>query len=708
VIKETQVNDEIAAHKPLLSEFEKQDSAAWLREAELSLKGKPVAKLKTKTYDNITIEPIYFEKDSEKLHFTNVMPGFFPFIRSNNIGGNKTKPYEICVDYTNSDIEATSNAISDDSKRSDFAVTIDLRSEKQNCSRLTNPYFSRMAIANLFKGIDLEKNVVYMLIDDNPLAYSALLYSYLLNLKYNPHHFRGGILYDPFSRLEKYNLFSENADDYFIDLKKMLKKAELMPQARLLSFDGCVYSSAGAAAVQELAFVLSKAVATFNSLINEGFDIAQLNRLTSIRISTDSNFFVSIAKIRAMRLLWAQIMNAFGCAENVSHSNIHAFASQINKTKYDRYNNILRNALECASAIIGGAESIHLRCHDELFGAPNEFSRRVSRNIQNVLKEECNLLEVIDPAGGSWYIETLTEEIARNAYVLFQKLEAEGGYFEAFKKNVIQNEIERTAAERRANISSRRDILVGINKYPNLGENLSEIVEINEEELNKNRLEAFNAFKQQCDENRIITALNNLKEKKEGNETFGLAVEAALAGASLEEIASALEVKFSKNQYINTLKPYRIAELFEQLRDNAERFKNETGSYPQVFLANVGSVGQYKARVDFSNDFFRTGGFQTVAGTGYSTAEAAAEAIIAANAPIAVICSSDDLYPEIVPAITQLVKKAKPELKLIVAGYPTDYIEQFKAAGVDDFIHIKSVIYDTLLKMQNEVVGGLK
>lgn len=687
----------------LLSEFEPATKEQWLEQAEISLKGKPVAKLKTKTYEQIECEPIYFRQDAEGLSFSGNLPGYFPFLRGNDFAGKKLTQIEICEDLIFTEPKAIGQYIADDLNHSRFTVTIDETGNDLTHLRPEgNGFVPEIAtfhdFEDIFRKINLEKTPAYLKVSYPAVAYASMLAAYMNKTGVASDKFHGGFLYDPIARFERRGSIPTGCDKVFELLKKHLEFCNKeFPEAVQFGVDATVYANAGASADQELAFALAKSAYIFNELVAQGAEPKDIARKMVLCLSIGQNFFMEIAKIRAARVLWAQFLKAYGIAEENCKITIHAFSAKINKTKLDPYNNLLRLTTECTSAIIAGADAIHLRPFDERYGLSNELSRQITRNVQNVLGEECNLLDAVDPAGGAWYVEYLTEELARRSWELFQKTLSDGDFIANLKSGAIAQAISKTAQSRIAALSTRKDVLVGINKYPNLNELTPKTLDIDIADLEKQ----FNARCLFFDNVTKEKALASVVESFTGKNHFVTALRnAAAAGACRDDLYAAMGCTTCDIEPIEPISEIRLAAHFETLRQNAVDYSNHSGHSPRVFIANVGTVSQYKARVDFTTDFFRTGGFEVESGTGYTIAEDAAKAIIDKNSPIAVICSSDDVYPTVVPDIARLVKGIKPDIKLVLAGFPADFIEQFKQSGIDEFIHIKANIYDILTKLQ--------
>ena len=431
-------------------------------------------------------------------------------------------------------------------------------------------------------------------------------------------------------------------------------------------------------------------------LLHRGLNIDDIAKNIHFNISIGIKFFVELAKIRAAKVIWAKIIKEFGGNEESQKMKIHAFTSKVYMTKFDPYVNILRGTTEGLAAVLAGVNSLHIGTFDEELGMPSDFSRRVARNIQNILRDEAHILDTIDPAGGSYYIETLTDKIITEVWNAFREIEKNGGISNALFTGKIQDDIAAVVAKRNENVAFRKDTILGTNKYPNLLETpVDSVINVKPEEVTKH-FEEVKARKKDVETKSIWSV--------KWDERIAKMIEAYENGATIADV-------YGTKPRTNDIKCkpipiYRTAALFEELRFAANDYKTKTGKAPQMYFECFGTLKQYKPRADFSTDFFAIAGFEITMGQGFITAKDAISNIEKIDAPIVVICSTDDIYPEVVPEYVAELKKKKPNIKIILAGLPKDYVDAFKQAGVDDFIHIKSNVYETL-KGLLQTIGAL-
>jgi methylmalonyl-CoA mutase len=675
----------------LLSEFEAATYEQWKEIAEESLKGKPFEKIIKKTLEDLNIQPIYNQEDTKDIADTNSMPGFYPYDRGSSGDGYIIKKWDIAQEIPYPTPELLNNALKHDLQKGQTAVSIvvdDLtkngKSPRNDPRLLKNgtSIFCEKDYLKALDGIDITKIPIYV---NGGMAtsvqYAVFIY-FLKKRKIEMKSIKGGFFFDPIAVAldDKYEKVDINA---LYDHQQFLLSAIRSCESAFkpVCIDTAFYHEAGADAVQEVALSLATGTQHIRSLQNEDLSIDDIAGKLFFNVAFGPAFFIEIAKMRAMRKLWAKVVKEFGCNEESGKIHLFARTSKFNKSRLDQYVNILRNTTEALSAILSGCDVLHVEYFDEPFGPPNDFSRRVARNIQLVLMEECNLPEVIDPVGGTWFVEKLTDEIAEKAWSLFVDIEKQGGMMKAVENNFVQNLIEEKAKQRLIQLSNRKDILVGTNKYPNKSEKEAKPFEFDREKLSEERIAFARSVRIKNKRNDAVNSLYEVFDMARHNEHF----------------KRMFSINFDdETKSFKKIKPLILCEMFEDVRENSEKYKTKTGKQPKVFLANVGSVKEYKGRADFSSDFFSVGGFDIISKLGHESWEEVAKEAIESQAEVITICSTDLKYPEFVPQFCRLIKRAKPMTILVLAGLPKEHIEDFKAAGLDDFIHIKSNIVETL------------
>jgi len=390
--------------------------------------------------------------------------------------------------------------------------------------------------------------------------------------------------------------------------------------------DGRVIHDAGGSEVQELAFVLAAGVEYMRALESAGVSLENAQGMIYARLAADADQFLTMAKFRALRLLWARIEQA--CGLTPKPLSIAADTAWRMLTRRDPYVNMLRATMATFSAGLGGADSICVLPHTLALGLPDAFARRAARNTQLVLLEESNLAKVADPAAGSGGIETLTQQLCEAAWVLFQEIEKAGGVFAALEQNLIQRKVEATRAMREANIAKRKELLTGASEFPNLHE-----------------------------------------------------AHVAVLDATPIALAPYGETKIT----FDALAPMRLAVPFEQLRDKSDDILRKAGARPKVFLANLGTAADFTARATFAKSFFETGGIEAIDTEGFSDPTALGPAFKASGAALACLCSSDKVYAEHAADAAKALQAAGGR-HIYLAGRPGEQEVLFRTAGVDDFV----------------------
>ncbi|WP_338448243.1 methylmalonyl-CoA mutase family protein [Niallia oryzisoli] len=714
-----QVDQEVHEGSQLFREFPFPSYQEWRKAAEQSLKGASFEeKLVLKTYEEILLQPMYRKEDIEGLSHLSSLPGAAPYVRGTRALGYREKTWEVCQELVYSTPLEFNEAAKNDLERGQTMLNLVLdqaSSLGQDPNQALPEKVGKggVSISSLqdlnkaFAGIDLEQTPLLIQAGCVGLPIYCMVIEHAQQAGMDINKLRGCIGMDPFGMLVKEGelpFSMEKAYDLMAHLTLWAK--EETPGLKTILVQGDPYHNAGANAVQELAFSLASGVEYIREIRKRGLSIEEIAPKILFSFSIGSNFFMEISKLRAARLLWSQIIAAFGGDEEAQKMTIHARTSAWNKTKYDPYVNILRGTSEAFAAIIGGVDSLHVSPFDEAIRPADEFSRRIARNTQIILEKEAHLSKVADISGGSWYVESLTDALAKKAWIEFQYIESAGGMFKTLNSGYVQAEIKDISDKRLNNIGLRKDKFVGTNMYSNLSE----------QKLSENKEDRQYVYQTRCveignnrrsnDRSNKEAMLNKLRISKGG--IVPLSLQAIQGGATLSEWIQAISQTDEISPTIQALNIHRGAEHFEALRVKAEIYKERNGSYPKVFLANMGPLSQHKPRADFSIGFFEVGGFEVISNNGFETVDQAVQAALTSGTSIVVICSNDAAYPEIVPQLAQKLKQENPDIILFVAGLPNpEQAEQFKQAGVDEFVHMQSNCYDMLFELQQRKGVGI-
>ncbi|MED4784857.1 methylmalonyl-CoA mutase family protein [Brevibacillus choshinensis] len=698
----------------LFKEFSIPTYDQWREAAEKTLKGASFdAKLLTKTYEGITLQPIYRKEDVEKLQHIHAEPGSAPFLRGIiEAGSTQSRCWEVSQEILAADADEFNQIARHDLERGQTMLNIVLDRasmagqdpqeallESVGDSGLS--IFSREDLDTAFADINLEEVPLYVHAGPFGLPVLALIVAHLEEKGLDTTKLRGCVGADPVANFISNGTLPYDMSAAFDGMAHTTRWASKhAPQLKTILVQSHPYHDAGGNAVQELAFVLATGVEYVQALLERGLSIEDITPQIQFAFSIGSNVFMEIAKIRAARMLWASIIDSYGGSEAAQKITIHARTSAWTKTILDPNVNLLRATTEAFSAVMGGVDSLHVSAYDEAIRPANEFSRRIARNTQIILEQEAHLSKVIDPAGGSWYVEWLTDEVATKVWELFLQVEEQGGMLQALEAGNPQAQIEDIAGKKAENAALRKARIVGSNMYANALEHPEHPSKLAIEPAK--RLKAHQSHLAKHDRTTIASALETLSFDQE--DLLEKAVKAVQAGATLGELTKAMLPTNTKSITVKPLHRHRLAEAFETLRQQAEQYEAKTGSKPKVFLANMGPVSKHKGRADFASEFFAVGGFDVLRQQQFTSPEDAAQAAIASGAPITVICSDDESYPESVPAISQAIKAGKPETTVLVAGLPAaEQLEAYKNAGLDDCIHIRSNCYQVLRDLQERI-----
>ena len=674
--------DDKSDHKEeLFKEFPPVSKKEWKEQVVKDLKGKPFDKLIWKTYENINIEPFYTDSDLETLeHQIKSRPGESPFIRGARSSSND---WQINQEINHEDIKlANQLALSSLNSGADsLSFICGIRDERYSGIPIQN----KGDIALLLNNIDIRTVPIHFKCGSSSIGILSLYINEAKKRGVNSEDLSGSVDCDPLKDLSLNGSFSQGENNSFNELYALISYLnQSIPNFKGLKVNSSQFHDSGASITQELAFTLSSGVKYLDRLTDMDLTVDQITKQMTFSFSIGSNYFMEIAKLRAARMLWARIIELYKPKKESSNlMSIEVQNSSWNKTQYDPFVNLLRGTVETMAGALGGAGTITVRSFDSEYKTPDEFSLRMSRNTQLVLKNESYLERVADPSAGSYYIESLTNSIAAEAWKLFQEIESNGGFVESLKSGAIQKAIEQTRTSRDMNIATRKDTVLGVNQYPNSTEHI--LLKIENELMGAKIKKSGNQ-------------LNSPDELSIEFATEYLSNDEAYVGDLIYQGANDSEIQ------IETLKPYRGAQVFEELRLATEKHAQDTGHTPVVFLLTIGNPSMRSARASFAANFFGCAGYNIINNIGFDTPEDGAKNAIENNADIVVICSSDNEYPNFTEAITSKLHQINSEIKIIIAGNPTEHIEELQDAGVDDFIHIRSNALEILSKYQ-KVLG---
>jgi methylmalonyl-CoA mutase len=610
-------------YSTLFDEFPPVSTEAWEAQIKKDLKGADYSrKLIWNTIEGFKLKPYYRYEDLKPINYLDTQPGEFPFSRGIHKHGNDWLIRQD-IDVVNP-VEANKKALDVLMKGvTSIGFIIDKKSD-----------VDEKFLTQLIKNIDLDS------IEINITGGQCSTQTLDFLLKQKGLNF-GSVDFAPLGRLTITGNFYKSADHSYNRAKELIEKAA-GSKLKVLSVHGDNFRNAGSSLVHELAFSLAIGAEYLSELTNRGLSVDDVASRMKFHFCIGSNYFMEIAKLRAARYLWAKIVESFGVKDKENAKmHVHSVTSIWNKTLYDPYVNMLRTTTEAMSAIIAGTNSLTVEPFNIAYESPTEFSERIARNQQNLLKEESYLDKVNDPAGGSYYIENMTDSIITEAWKLFLEVDEKGGYLDAFKQGFVQSKIKESSQKRDMMIAQRREILLGTNQFPNFTEAINKDIP---EDIFKR--EDFSAE---------------------------------------EKIAEPLH-------------PYRGAQAFELVRYKTDQY-SKSNPRPKAFMIPMGNLNMRKARAQFACNFFACAGFEVVDNNGFKTVEEGIAAAKAAKANIVVVCSSDDEYANLVPEIN---KQLGNDAILVVAGAPA-CMDDLKAEGVENYIHVKVNVLEELKRYQELV-----
>lgn len=670
----------------------------WRAAAEALLKGRDFDRaLRTRTHEGIVLEPIYMEGPAG---MAGGSPGLGTRVRGSRVSGYLEEGWLVSQELSAATPEEL-NAVALEALaggQNELNIWLDLpgRSgedleEANRSAGVCGLSLSTVGdVKRLLQGIHVDMISLYWHCGKSAPAVLALLVTALRERGLDLGSVRGCLGYDPVAwKVESGSYPGEEAAvgalmaDFFRTVEKVL------PRMQVFDVQGHAYHDAGGSSVQEMGAVLATAVHYLRTLQAHGIDPERVAGRIRLSVSVGGQTFLEVAKLRAMRLLWSRILEVFGVPDTCP-IHIHARTGLWNKTVLDPYVNMLRTTTEAFAAVIGGCDSLHVAPFDEVIRESDPFSRRIARNVHAILAEECDLGRVIDPAGGSWAVETLTDQMAQGAWKVFQEIEAGGGILRVLESGRLQAEVDAVRGDRALALEQRKDILVGTNTYAQVGERFLRRPATDEALMRRERASALQMWKLLREESDVAEALEKLRRAMPGEQMSGL-LAAAAAGATLGELMSALTLG-TDAQPSRVLRTRRGGEPFEKLRLAAEALRG-AGRAPRLLQVNMGPSRGYRLRADWTSGFFQAGGLDVLNEVDFQQPEEALECLRATGAKAAILTSSDATYAEAAAVWAACLKGTFPELRLYLAGAPGEQESVWRASGIDDFVHVRVNAY---------------
>ncbi len=699
------------SQKLVFSEFSPATTEQWKAATEKLLKGVPFEKkMLTHTYEGIDLQPIYTAGGSNSAGALD-FPGLPPFRRGTETAGCVVHPWLVAQEIPYCKATDANAALRSDIERGQTAVYlpldratrlgIDADAAVQSSVGLEGLSITSLSdLQTVLSGVDIAGVPVHLEADLGLPAVLAMFVALAEQSGMSTDRLRGAIGTDPLSLLLVNGSLPFGLATAYDRMHLTASwAAEHAPELRSIAVRSRAYHDAGADAVLELACALASGVEYVREMIRRGMAVDDAARQVWFSLSSGTQFFMEVAKFRAARVLWATAVHAFGGSEDAQKMVLHVRTSSHEVTAVDPYVNMLRTTTEALAGGVGGCDSMHVGFFDEAVRPPDEFSRRIARNTQIVIQSEAHIPRVIDPAGGSWYVEALTDEVAQKSWRVFQEIESSGGIGPAILNGEIQRRVQKVAAQRAEGVARRKDTIVGVTAYANPGEHPLGAREETLAEIQAQRVDEVRAFRMRRDRAGSAAALARIPARA-GEGSGGLMsalIDAACREATVGELMHAIPSP-SRTSPVDVipLVPTRRAAGFEALRDAMVAYAHHTGSPVRVFLATMGPIAQHKPRADFAAGYFAVAGCEVITPDGFATPEEAAHAACVSGAGIVALCSTDDTYPALVPAFCAAVRRERTDLTIVLAGYPQEHVESFRSAGVDEFIHMRSNVLETL------------
>ena len=574
----------------LFTEFEPSSYEEWLAAARESLPDQDFARLIKRSYEGFAVQPMAHPQDLADIAHIDALPGQFPYVRGTRADGYR---WLIAQDLCLSDLRRFNHALVHALANGQTAIYAD--------SKL--PLHRVEDLATAFADIDLTQFPLLIQAANSAKLY-GLLRGYLKDDALREIH--GCLGDDPLRTLAQSGGI---ASDAFERMAAFVQLADAQsPRLETIAVGSDVYHDAGASAVQEMALAMATAVTYLREMGRRGLDVELVAGKMRFFMRVGENFFMEVAKFRAVKMMWAQIAAAFSGGEAAQKIKLHASAASRNKTRHDVYVNMLRATTEAMAGAIGGVDSLQVAPFDAVLGESTAFSRRIARNLQLILQEEVRLIDLIDPAGGAWHVETLTDQLAKSAWSLFQQIEAQGGLIEALRAGSVQAQIAAVAGQRRQDLAEGRTALIGSSRYPNLDETLPDVQN---------------------------------------------------PPAAVDDAGGRIEAQ--------PLRAERLAVPYEELRRRAETYRRQRGHRARIFLASFGHPAACKADADFARELYEPGGFEVIDGGGHGSIESAIHATLNSQAAAVVICTGDSHDAAAVTAYIDALNARQPDLTVLFA-----------------------------------------
>ena len=689
-----------------MAEFEKPSMDDWAARAVEELKGRNVDELVLPTPEGIDVKALYTAEDLEGIETLDGLPGFAPFMRGPRATMYAGRPWTL-RQYAGFSTAEESNAFflsNLEAGQTGLSVAFDLATHRGYDSdhpRVQGDVGKAgVAIDTvedmkiLFDSIPLDRISVSMTMNGAVLPVMAMFVVAAEEQGVSQKQLSGTIQNDILKEFMVRNTYIyPPAPSMRIVSDIIGYTAKHMPRFNPVSISGYHMQEAGATSVQELAYTIADGIEYVRAAIASGLDVDEFAPRLSFFFCLGMNFFMEIAKLRAARVLWATLMKRHFSPKDERSMCLrtHCQTSGVSLTFQDPYNNIVRTTIEALAGVLGGTQSLHTNAFDEALGLPTEFSARVARNTQLILREEADVTKVVDPLAGSYYLESLTASLIKEATKLIDEVESAGGMTKAVESGLPKRRIEESAARRQARVDRGEDIIVGVNKYVPPQDPDVEILDIDNDAVRNNQIERLQRVREDRDEKRCREALQALTvgAAHETKNLLDLAIEAARARSTVGEISDALEQVYSRHRAVSHSisgvygAAYEGDDGFARIQEEVARFAEEEGRRPRLLVVKLGQDGHDRGAKIIATAFADVG-FDVDIGPLFQTPEEAAKQAVENDVHIIGVSSQAAGHRTLVPQLMEALKREGADNITVVCGGvipPQDY-EALQEAGV--------------------------
>jgi methylmalonyl-CoA mutase len=712
----------IAEELKILDDFPPVSYDAWKSKAVADLKGVPFEKkMITHTYDGIDIQPIYTPESWSSANDPSGFPGSPPYTRGTRPLGQSLNGWDVRQEVLHPEPAEVNRIVLDELEHGVTSVELKLDAaasagldaddsrSAERCGREGVMVYSLGDLDQALNGVQMDVVPISLEAGAAFLPAAALLAALWEEKGVKSSQAMGSFNADPLGTLMRDGTLPHPLDVTLLQMTDLAAWTTChLPNVSSVRVSTAVYHHAGSNSIQDLAFAVGTAVEYLRAMTAVGLEVNAAVSQIAFHETVGCKFFQSIAKLRALRKLWAKALEACGAdMKTASGLRLVVETSRRVITHRSPWVNLLRNTAACFAGAVGGADAIITLPMDVAVGLSDESTRRLARNVQLILQEECHLNQTVDPAGGSWFLEKLTDEMAEKAWSLFQQVEGLGGMVKAATSGWIGDQIQAVEKRREQDAATRKAVITGVSEHVDVFEKDLSRPTPNYAELRAKAAGRLVRWRHGRGQGNTLAALAAVvaKSGRGSGELMASAVKAALAGATIGELTSTLAGPGANRQGASAppLAAHPYAAAYEELRDLVDVYARAQGDKrPKVFLANLGTRKEFLARGNYARDFFEAGGFEPVDNDGFTDAQAAAAAFAASQAAIAVICSTDARYATEVEQVAPKLVAAGAKT-VVLAGNPGANEAKYRAAGVNQFIFIKCNVLEILRSLLQRI-----